>query len=43
MNPSHVSRTLLNIAVGTSSPSEKSGCRGVEGMMGRASNQWSRR
>ena len=26
-----------------SSPSEKSGCRGVEGMMGRASNQWSRR
>ena len=22
---------------------EKSGCRGVEGMMGRASNQWSRR
>ena len=27
----------------TSSLSEKSGCRGVEGMMGRASNQRSRR
>ena len=26
-----------------SSLSEKSGCRGVKGMMGRASNQWSRR
>ena len=38
-----VSTRRVDGLANASSLSEKSGCRGVEGMMGRASDQWSRR